>query len=367
MAKTRTTIIIPNYNGARHLQALLPTIIAQTQAPARVLVVDNGSVDESLSTVQGTAEVLPLTTNYGFAYAVNRGIEAADTEFVAILNNDVLLHPEWLARLEESLDETQADFACPLLASGTVTGMADGAYDLLSRSGCALRALHGAPLATVKREVRRRIQFPPMTAALFRRGLFDKVGLLDESFESYLEDVEFGLRAAGHGSFGYWEPRAYATHVGSATLGVWSARATALIARNQLLLICRHYSPQLLRRWWWPVLVGNLLYLLLALRHGQGGAALRGKWRALRQWKRLRGKEETPSIRAIVEKSDAELYALTHPRRGTGPKTGSASATRMSADQESANTEEAVSEGPSSFWRLYYLLCPAVLKVTADQ
>jgi GT2 family glycosyltransferase len=335
LAATRTTIIIPNYNGVRHLEALLPSIVGQTRAPARVLLVDNGSTDNSIQYVAGIADCLPLRKNHGFAYAVNRGIEAADTEFVAILNNDVILHPDWLAHLEDRLEDPSAHFACPLLLSASSPGRADGAYDLLSRSGCALRAFHGAGLDAVERSRERVVHFPPMTAALFRRDLFTSVGLLDECFRSYLEDVEFGLRAARQGYTGRFVPEATATHIGSATLGAWSARTTALIARNQILLLARHYPASLLRRWWWPILAGNLLYVLLALRQGQGIAALQGKMHALRLWSTLRNSasglsdaESASHIARLVSASEAQISSLV-------------------------NTVH-----PDRFWKVYFKLCP---------
>lgn len=329
MATTRTTIIIPNHNGARHLKALIPSIAAQTRPPARVLLVDNGSQDESIELVSGFADSMAFSANLGFAHAVNRGIEAADTEYVAILNNDVVLHPEWLARLEDSLADPAVHFACPLLEAASAPGIADGAYDLLSRSGCALRALHGAPVERAPESLP--ISFPPMTAALFRRSLFGEAGLLDEAFQSYLEDVEFGLRAARHGYAGRFVPQARAVHTGSATLGAWSARATALIARNQILLLCRHYPAPLLRRWWWPILVGNLLYLLLAARRGQGAAAFRGKLQALRSWKQYRVPASPASEKnaeRLIESSEREIFRLVETLH------------------------------PDRFWKLYFKLCP---------
>ncbi len=287
--------------------------------------------------VSGIADCLPLPENRGFAYAVNRGIEAADTEFVAVLNNDVTLDPNWLADLEDSLDDGANSYACPLLRTAAQPETADGAYDLLSRSGCALRALHGSPMQTAALQGKRRILFPPMTAALFRRSLFSAIGLLDEAFGSYLEDVEFGLRAARQGHAGIFVPQARATHVGSATLGSWSARATVLIARNQVLLVCRHYPASLLRRWWWPILVGNVLYLLLAMRNGQGIAALRGKAQALSLWSKYRGSSGT----AGAPRSAADIQNLV-------------------ATSEREIAELATTLHPDRFWKVYFKLCPPV-------
>lgn len=284
---------------------------------------DNGSTDESRQVCAGQCEFHSLDSNHGFAFAVNRGIEAADTEFVAILNNDIVLEPEWLACLETSLAAPDIHFACPTLLSGRHPDMLDGTFDLLTRSGCALRVLHGAPATHPDAAHPRDIQFAPMTAALFRRDLFVTIGLLDEDFGSYLEDVEFGLRAAARGYRGRFVPAAQATHLGSATLGQWSSRSTYLIARNQIYVLARHFPPELLRAWWWPILAGNLLFLALSFKHRRGFVALRAKLRALLDWRSIRGpgtddrrvpgtssQTQRQAIEAAITHSEQELLSL---------------------------------------------------------
>ena len=329
MLNERTTIVIANFNGARHLAALLPSIAAQTRPPARVVVVDNGSSDDSIHIVAGQADVISLPKNHGFAFAVNRGIESATTEFVAIVNNDVVLDRLWLQILEDALlgEQGSSSYACPLLLSASSDSMIDGTYDLLSSSGCALRAFHNQDIGCLDNESKRRIHFPPMTAALFRKKLFDEIGLLDESFKNYLEDVEFGLRAAISGNDGVFVPAARAVHIGSATLGAWSAAASFWNARNQLLLVARHYPSTLIRKWWWKILVGNTLYLVLALRRGCLLAALRGKVDALRSWRSLRRSspagrsiadaQKSQRLRSILESSELQIATLHRNQRNT--------------------------------------------------
>jgi GT2 family glycosyltransferase len=323
LAKRHTTIIIPNYNGAHRLSALLASIARQTRPPGAVILVDNGSTDNSRGVFQEEArqhglqaEVLNLDRNYGFAVAVNRGIQEARTEFVAIVNNDVQLDARWLELLEDALmDDPAPQFACPLLFSRHDPSRIDGAFDLLTRSGCAARALHGEssrhPVALVARPV----QFPPMTAALFRRSLFDLVGLLDEAYGSYLEDVDFGLRAAAAGFKGIYVPSATGLHEGSATLGQGSPRVTELISRNQLLLVARNYPPSLRRSWWWPILIGNLLFVFMAVKKRRGLAAIRGKlagFPALWSSQAASGQSDATiaRLRAAVAESEGHLHTL---------------------------------------------------------
>lgn len=315
MANPRTTIVVPNYNGAAHLESLLPSIAAQTRAAARVIVVDNNSSDNSRTVVADSAIWRSLDKNYGFAYAVNRGIELVDTDFVAIVNNDIILDSHWLEALENTLADPHCAFACPLLRAAHSPNLIDGTWDLLSRSGCPLRALHGESLSTPQVQSPRDIVFPPMTAALFRTSVFRQLGGLDESFQNYLEDVDFGLRAALAGFRGRFVPSASAAHTGSATLGAWSHRSTYWNARNQVLLLARHYPTTLLRRWCFPIFTGQLLYLLLAARHGQLFAAIRGKTEILRSWSQWRqavnsDPVHTLTLQHLLEQGDRDIAAL---------------------------------------------------------
>ena len=328
--------MIPNYNGAAHLARLLPSIAAQSSAPARVLVVDNRSTDDSPRVVAGAAEWLPLDRNYGFAVAVNRGLATVATEFVALVNSDVVLEPAWLSCLEEALSDPEVAFACPLLISGYDKRRIDGAWDLLSRSGCPERALHRENLNHPDAAASRPMQFPPMTAALFRMSLLREIGFLDEGFVNYLEDVEFGLRAALHGHRGIFVPGARAVHVGSATLGVWSAKATYWNARNQALIIARHYSPAVLRRWWRPILAGNLLFLLLAARKGHPLAAIRGKASILFRWQRWRAPYRNSPLRYSSER-DERLSAVL-------------------LSSESEILQRNVGPSGAAFWKAYFAL-----------
>src|SRR5271155_4988329 len=89
--------VIPTHNGARFLKKILADLRAQTVIPDEILVVDNGSTDETAAVAEAAgARVLRQNGNLGFCRAVNRGIEEARGDWLVILNNDVMLRPGWL-------------------------------------------------------------------------------------------------------------------------------------------------------------------------------------------------------------------------------------------------------------------------------
>jgi len=253
------TAIVPVWNGRELLERLFASLDSQTVPAAEVLVVDNGSTDGAAELARRRgARVIPMGRNAGFACALNRGIRESRSEWIAALNSDVELAPDYFAALRAAASAEGAWFATgKILAAGSGNRM-DGAFDLMCRGGCAWRAGSGREDGPAFSE-RRPIWSAPWTAALFRAELFQKTGLLEESFESYLEDVEFGLRCARHGCPGTYEPAALAWHRGSAALGRWHAETVRRISRNQVWLLARHYPSPLLRRYWLPILAARVI------------------------------------------------------------------------------------------------------------
>jgi GT2 family glycosyltransferase len=214
---------------------------------------------------------------------VNRGIREARGDWIAVLNSDVELAPDYF----EKLAVTAAPFATgKILQAGRP--VIDATFDAVCRGATAWRVGSGRPDSPIFSEDCA-ITSPPWTAVLFRADVFTRTGFLEESFESYLEDVDFGMRCAGHGIHGRYVPSALAWHLGSATLGRWHPETVRRIARNQVLLLARHYPTRLLLRWFWPILTAQVLWGGIAVRHGAGLAWLRGKWQGFSGFAAARG------------------------------------------------------------------------------
>lgn len=309
------TAVIPNWNGRARTERLLGALGAQSRPPEQIIVVDNGSTDGSAEMARRCgATVIEMGRNAGFAAAVNRGVRAARTRWVALANNDVEPEAGWLELLAEAAERTGAWFATGKLLRGDEPDRIDGTFDLLCRGGCAWRAGHGRVDAPPW-NAPRRIRIAPLTAALVRRELFERVGGLEERFEFGLEDVEWGLRCALGRYGGIYVPAAAARHAGSATLGVWHRDTVRWLSRNQALLIAKHYPARTLLQWAWPVLVAQLLWGVAALRRGRFRPWLRGKFEALRLWRAYRREavwKGTPPrlLNRILRASEAEIYRL---------------------------------------------------------
>jgi GT2 family glycosyltransferase len=284
----------------------LESLRAQLIPFDEIIVADNGSSDDSAEVAERAgARVLRLGRNFGFAAAVNRGIETAQMDWVAILNNDVTLEPAWLCTLLEAASRENAWFATGKILRAGAPGIIDGTFDEISRGACACRCGSGKPDSPWWNEPRS-IRFAPMTAALFRRDLFREVGTLDESFGSYLEDVEFGLRCALAGRGGVYVPAAVGHHRGSATRGEWHSETVRQIARNQVLLAAKHFIAQPR----FPIVAGQLLWGLLAFRHGRGRPYVRGKIDGLRAARQISGSLANVRLTPILEASEREILEV---------------------------------------------------------
>ena len=271
------SVVVPVWNGRAMVERLIGSLRAQTCPIAEIIVVDNGSHDGAAEAAAALgARVIRMGENVGFSRAVNRGIEECKSGLLALVNSDVELDPAWLEKLAGTVKETGCWFAAGKILNAADHTLIDGTYDAVCRGACAWRVGHGRPDGA-EFSKGREIALPPGTASLFRTELFRRVGMLDEGFESYLEDVEFGLRCACLGYSGRYVPEAVAYHVGSATLGRWHPEMVRRVARNQVFLVAKYYPAHVFFRAAWPIFLSQALWGLVAMRHGTFFAFMRGK------------------------------------------------------------------------------------------
>jgi GT2 family glycosyltransferase len=309
------SMIIPNWNRREDLERLVRLLARDSHLIREIIVVDNGSRDGSAESAERAgARVIRLDRNVGFAAAVNRGIEASSAGYLAVLNNDVEPADGWLPKLLEAAAGPGVWFATGRILNARLRGSIDATFDTICRGACSWRAGHGRADSPEWRQPQL-VHMIPFTAAVFRAELFRRVGLLDERFESYLEDVDFGLRCAAAGLAGAYVPEAVAFHQGSATLGAWHADTVRRISRNQLLLVAKHFPRNWVRRYGWPVLVAQAAWGLLAARHGRGWAYLRGKIEGLRSYREVRRRGPAGDVTSVLEQSERRLLDL---QRRTG-------------------------------------------------
>ena len=213
------SLIVLNRNGVDHLRRLLPAIDRSTYRSFELIVVDNGSTDDSVELLSGstapTVSLLRNTDNEAFSDANNRAAARAQGELLLFLNNDVEpVAPGWLGRLVDTLEDQKADAVGARLVYPR-RGLDDNAGDsrfpdlTLQHRGIALTPADGVPtgknLGTgedpFSPEASATLEVPGVTAAcmLVRREAFLAVGGFTDGYVYGTEDVDLclKLRAAG--------------------------------------------------------------------------------------------------------------------------------------------------------------------------
>jgi len=295
----RVSIIIPHWNKAEYLPTCLESLLGQSYPHFEVVLVDNGSTDDSLAILERDypwVEVIALEANLGFAKAVNIGIRATGGELVAPFNNDVEADPRWLEELVGALERhPEAGMATPKLLLFQRREVINAAGDFYGLDG--VPGNRGVWQKDEGQFDQEEWVFGPIGAAsLFRRSMLEAIALptdegaqvLDEEFVSYCEDVDLAWRGQLAGYRCIYVPTALAYHRLSATGG--GALASYYVGRNFLYLLAKDYPTSLLVRHWPRILRSQLRIAREALKAWRGEAArarFRGQIVGLLTWPRM--------------------------------------------------------------------------------
>lgn len=196
-------VVILNYNSGSATLSCLGALRRASGGNRRVWVVDNGSQDASAQVVPpqllDTETWLPLGSNFGYSAGNNVGIREAlqwGAEYVLILNPDVLVEPDFLTPLIRALEAVpKAGAACSLVldARGERIQSLGGTASLTT--GRCRRRLYGRPVESTGAQMWTEVDFPLGACVLLRRECLEEIGLFNEAYFLYYEDVEIGLRA----------------------------------------------------------------------------------------------------------------------------------------------------------------------------
>jgi GT2 family glycosyltransferase len=266
----RLTVAILSYDGRHLLEVILPSLARQHYRDFEVVVVDNGSRDD---TVQWLAQswpqvrVISLPENVGVTAALNVCAHSGEGELLALFNNDVELDPDCLGELAGALEtHPQAGWAAAKLRDFQRRELLDGAGDVFTWAATGGRRGNGEP-------DRGQYDAPGEVfgacggAALYRRSVLRLVGDFDEDFFAFYEDVDWNLRAQLAGFSCRYVPSALAYHMGSATIGRGLSDFTRYhLWRNQLWIVAKDLPLGAIVRHSPELLLGQLENLAMAVR-----------------------------------------------------------------------------------------------------
>jgi GT2 family glycosyltransferase len=253
------TFVVPSLGTSHYLRDCLGSAAASEGVRAKIVLVHPPSMTPAFESIPGLENVVSRA-EVGFSEACNLGIAASSSEYVALLNDDATVEPEWAGELIAALRESPRAAA----AQGVNLQMAeperlDGRGLEWNRSWQAIQIGHGE-LAPESSGTATGVFGVSATAAVYRRSALDAVSLpraqfFDVGLESYYEDVDLACRLRGAGYTALSVPTARAHHAGAVTTRDRPMHRYGLIYGNRYLVLARTLGrafwlrlPQLLVR-----------------------------------------------------------------------------------------------------------------------
>jgi GT2 family glycosyltransferase len=312
---SRVAVIVLNYNGANVIAPCLRALRSQSYRDFEVVVVDNASTDGSLDIVRRDfpeARVMAQSRNLGFCGANNLAIAATDSEYLVLLNNDTEVEPDWLGCLVEALDsDPTCGFAASRMIRMSDKRSLDSAGDIFYSHGVAAKRGEGRPATE--------FSAPDYVfgacagAAIYRRSLFESIGVLDPDFGSMGEDVDLSFRAQLRALKCRYVPNAIVYHHVGASFNRVPQSRVRLSRRNIVTVLIKNMPGDILARrfvrYLAYIIAGDIRWML----KGYSSAVLTARWENIRSLRAvLRKRAQIQKSRTI---SSSELEALFTPSR----------------------------------------------------
>ncbi len=243
-------IVILNWNGRAHLKQFLPSVMASTYPDLSVVVIDNGSTDDSVSFLQQqypSITIVQLDANYGFAGGYNRGLKQVNAEYYVLLNSDVETTPGWIEPMLSLLESDTSIAACqPKLLQYhqkdlfEYAGASGGWIDFLGYPFARGRIFDVCEKDEGQYDSTVPVFWASGAALMIRSRCFQEAGGFDEYFFAHQEEIDLCWRLQWLGYQVYCCPESVVFHVGGGTLPKGNARKVFLNFRNNLVMLAKN-------------------------------------------------------------------------------------------------------------------------------
>jgi len=276
----KTAIVVPNWNGKKSLGACLDSLLGQS-INCTIIVVENGSKDGSLEYLKksySAIEIVVNKKNLGFAGGVNSGIRRAlelKSDAVALFNNDAVADKNWLKRLVEVMQASpKVGIVAPKLLSSDKKHL-DSTGDQYTN--------WGLPYPRGRRELDveqyskpERVFAASGGASLYRVSMLKEIGLFDENFFAYYEDVDISFRAQLAGWKVAYEPSSVVYHEIGATSSKIPGFTTYQTIKNLPWLFWKNVPSKYLFKIGLRFFVAYFSFIFSAISRGQIVPVLKG-------------------------------------------------------------------------------------------
>ena len=315
------SIVVVNWNGEKFLGHCLDAFKSQTYKNFQMIIVDNASTDGSVDKIEeqwSDTRLIKLDNNTGFARANNIGANQATGDWLALVNNDAFLAPDWLEQMMKASSQyPQYSFFASRLMQSSGEENVEATGDICHVSGLAWHRDYNQPKEKASREPGE-VFSASAAAALYNRNKFLEVGGFDEGYFSHHEDVDLGFRLRLRGNRCLYVPEAEVKHIGSASFGKESDKTVYQVHRNTVWTYFKNMPGRLLWKYLLAHLVANLVFLVYY--------SMRGQWKAIwgAKFDSLRGLPAVLHQRRLVQESrqiEAQAIADVLDRSWLGPYT----------------------------------------------
>jgi GT2 family glycosyltransferase len=242
------SVVVATFDDIELTSRCVASLRAQTHTPLEIILVDNGSRADIARRLAGDfpgCTVLRNSRNLGFAGGYNRGLRAAGGRYIAILNNDAVAHPEWIARMVDAVrSRPRVGAVAALVVDGHRPAALDSCGLGIALDGMSRQVGTGRPVDLALPETE--VLAASGCACLFDAEALARVGLFDESFFAYCEDVDLALRLRWAGYETTLAPAARVLHYHSMTAGRFSLQKVYWVERNHFWVTLKSFP--------WPLL-----------------------------------------------------------------------------------------------------------------
>lgn len=271
--KITASVIIPNWNGKHLLDDCLTSLKRQTFRDFEVIVVDNGSTDGSVEYLKDKyswTKVVMLDKNYGFAKAINKGVLESIGEYVIFLNNDTAVDKDWIRELIKCISKRKDAISInSKILNFFDHKKIDGVGIEINEVGQA-RSIGWEQKDTGQYNREMEIFGATGGASLFRKDIFLKVGMFDENYFMYSEEVDLAFRTHFLGYKSFYCPSAVVYHKHKASSKKKPQHLEYWQFKNMTQTIIKDYPTSLLfKNWrWLKIILVHLNTILYQIKNG---------------------------------------------------------------------------------------------------
>ncbi|WP_405273967.1 glycosyltransferase family 2 protein [Methanobrevibacter sp.] len=277
----KVSVVTPNYNGEKFLKAFFESLNNDSEFIGEVIIIDNGSSDNSKDYINSNTFDFPVklienSQNLGFAPAVNQGISHAKHEYIFSLNNDTEVKEGSIKHMVDLISSSEDIFSVQAkmlqFNNKDLIDDAGDEYNLLAWTKKTGENHNSNEFNQVKE-----IFSSCAGAALYKKTLLEELGMFDDNFFAYMEDVDLAIRAKINGYHNLLCPQAVVYHIGSATSGSrYNEFKVKLAARNNVWVVYKNIPIPLKIINFIFLFLGFLLKYLFFVKKGFGSIYLAG-------------------------------------------------------------------------------------------